>query len=415
MSATSSPHAPEIQAELAKDHKQVTSLLLITGPRKGVTKDTVAKALRPHFSPEVMLVEGEAGGVDKDAASLWEEWGGPVERHPVSRDEWEANPKGAGHARNDRMVQRVKTTGGRVLVIDLPCTDSDCEHRQPHNTHGTANCAEKAERAGLKVEHYAAPVQRPAAQPSPRALARHSWTGEHTRVCDRDGCGMTARQHWLPNSQRQLTIYEKDGRSVVSERVPRCGQPLPESSLSQAERGQLANQVALQAKAALQAGDHDRAIRQLAVCRVLDPSRDGTWSQHEQEVRCAHQSVTRSQPGMQSANQTRVWLGSEDSGEPCYGEQVRCSGGEHEFIRPHGATYETCLKCQTGERIIAAQVDPEAAGLPPGIDLAPEIELARQLNARAVARHLDPQLQPRLADQQPAVQPARQIQMEATA
>jgi hypothetical protein len=151
----SAERAPAIQAELNKGHKPVSSFLLVTGPRKGVSKETVADALRPHYSPEVMLVAGGAPGVDRHAAELWREWGGVVEEHKVTRAEWDANPKGAGFARNGRMVQRLATSeNGKVLAIDLPCTKEECAGAERHNTHGTSQCAELADRAGLAVEHY---------------------------------------------------------------------------------------------------------------------------------------------------------------------------------------------------------------------------------------------------------------------
>jgi Protein of unknown function (DUF4031)/Bifunctional DNA primase/polymerase, N-terminal len=136
----------------------VTSLLLVSGPREGVTRETVQAALAPKFATTTLLVTGAAKGVDTYAAELWREWGGLVEEHPVPAEEQERNPRGAGHARNVRMVHRVTTAGGSVLVIDLPCTRPSCPRPLPHNTHGTSGCAALAERAGLPVEHYQAPT-----------------------------------------------------------------------------------------------------------------------------------------------------------------------------------------------------------------------------------------------------------------
>src|SRR5262249_16159357 len=100
----------------------VTSLLLVSGPREGVSKETVRSALAPRFARNVMLVAGGARGVDTYAAQLWRDWGGRVEEHPITAQEWDRDPRGAGHARNARMVERIKAAGGSVLVIDLPCT-----------------------------------------------------------------------------------------------------------------------------------------------------------------------------------------------------------------------------------------------------------------------------------------------------
>lgn len=124
---------------LASIDQPVTSLLLVSGPRDGVTIQAVRAALAPKFAEDIMLVTGGARGVDTYAAQLWREWGGLVEEHPVSAEEWRRDPGGAGYARNTRMVERVKAAGGSVLVIDLPCTRSDCQRSQPHNTHGTSH------------------------------------------------------------------------------------------------------------------------------------------------------------------------------------------------------------------------------------------------------------------------------------
>ena len=144
----------------------VTSLLLVSGPREGVTRETVRAALAPRFSTNTLLVTGGAKGVDTCAAELWRGWGGLVEEHPVPAGEQDRNPRGAGHARNARMVERAKAVGGTVLVIDLPCTRSGCPRPQPHYTHGTSGCARLAERAGLTVEHYQAPTA-PSGGPRP--------------------------------------------------------------------------------------------------------------------------------------------------------------------------------------------------------------------------------------------------------
>src|SRR6266566_4994243 len=124
-----------------------------------------------------MLVTGGAAGVDTYAAELWREWGGLVEEHRVPAEEWDRNPRGAGFDRNARMVQRVKTVGAAVLVIDLPCTKPGCARPQPHNTHGTSHCAAIAGQAGLPVDHYQAPTAKDAAARTGREPHVHA-TGD---------------------------------------------------------------------------------------------------------------------------------------------------------------------------------------------------------------------------------------------
>jgi hypothetical protein len=132
----------------------VTPVLLVSGPRDGVSPGEVWAALAPRFSPAVLLVAGGARGVDTISVQLWRSWGGWAEEHPVSPAEWQRDPDGAGHARNARMVARVKAAGGSALVFDLPCRKPSCRRRQPHNTHGTSNCVQEAEQAGLPVDHW---------------------------------------------------------------------------------------------------------------------------------------------------------------------------------------------------------------------------------------------------------------------
>jgi Protein of unknown function (DUF4031) len=130
-------------------------VLVVTGPRKGVSKGIVEAGLKRYFRPDVTLVVGGAGGVDTDAAELWREWGGKVAEYEVTDAEWKAKPQTAGFDRNGRMVARAKRAGhARVLAFDLPCNKDGCTRREPHNTHGTSHCAENAEKAGLKTEHY---------------------------------------------------------------------------------------------------------------------------------------------------------------------------------------------------------------------------------------------------------------------
>jgi hypothetical protein len=168
---------------------------------------------------------------------------------------------------------------------------------------------------------------------------RHSWKGEGSaRVCQ--GCDMTATRHWLPASRRNLVRYARGGRSIISEHVPPCGDPLPAPKHDQATREQLATEAALRAKAVMQS-DPDAAIRQLANAHVLDPSRSGTWSRYEQATRAAAQPKV-----LQAVHviEPRVWLGH------FIGEKVSGACG-HEFIRPQRGTDEKCLSCQTAERM----------------------------------------------------------------
>jgi hypothetical protein len=310
------------------------------------------------------------------------------------------------------MVQRLLTSGnGKVVAIDLPCTKEDCKRPQPHNTHGTAHCVQLAEKAGLPVEHVLAPVEVMTRQPQSQRQSpvRHSWQGKDSvRVCEHDGCGMVATRHWQPDARRPVTIYSKDGRAIVAERVPPCGQPLPEAKLDRPARQQMATELDRLAGHALKAGNPDRAARLLADCRVLDPSRSELWDRHERVLHAWQQRARQAAKpdDQQRVTEPNIWLGQFAA------EKVTCNCGG-EFIRPQGADYSTCLKCETAGHW-------EKAGT---VGKSPEPGFVGRWNERAAERHqqreaerLEAERQSRIrAEQKSESQPARdmQPQMEA--
>src|SRR5262249_22484137 len=123
---------------------------------------------------------------------------------------------------------------------------------------------------------------------------RHSWepAGEGTKRCTRDGCGLLATQRLHPTERRWLTTYTKDGRTVVADRVPACGDDLPQGADAE-QMQRLATEAERQAGAAFRSGDIDRAYRLLTDARALDPARQQLWDAREQQIR-AH--VAADQP-----------------------------------------------------------------------------------------------------------------------
>jgi hypothetical protein len=118
---------------------------------------------------------------------------------------------------------------------------------------------------------------------------RHSWSADgkppgNVKICGRDGCGMTAERRAHPAEKRSIVIYSKDGRRIISERVPPCGDELPEG-ISTEEMQHLAVAADRQAAKAYRAGDLDRAFRLLTDARVLDPGKGEQWDLHEQRIR----------------------------------------------------------------------------------------------------------------------------------
>ena len=123
----------------------MTRRLLVTGARDLPGRDearvaaALVDALRATFDPAggpVTLVHGDAPGVDRFAAALWQRWGWPVEAHPA---DWKGRGKAAGPERNQRMVD-----AGADVCAACPGPDSV----------GTWDCVGRARDAGIPVHAY---------------------------------------------------------------------------------------------------------------------------------------------------------------------------------------------------------------------------------------------------------------------
>ena len=128
--------------------------ILVTGARTFRNRLVVARAFDDvsrfaavHGGP-VVVIHGGAPGADL----LCE-----VEAHSrgwhtaLIRALWPHYGKPAGHIRNDVMVYLGAHAGCAFL---MPCTKKDCPVPQPHDSHGTTNCIERAEAAGIRMEKY---------------------------------------------------------------------------------------------------------------------------------------------------------------------------------------------------------------------------------------------------------------------
>lgn len=149
--------------------------LLVTGSRDWRDVETVEQALHQAHDRLVtlegppVLLDGGAKGADYLAESIWKERGLPFER---VRADWSRpcipgrcqpghrrnNAVGeycpaAGMYRNEEMVAR----GPRLcLAFLMPCTKSRCPQRGRHDSHGTVQCVEAAQAAGVTVWPYRA-------------------------------------------------------------------------------------------------------------------------------------------------------------------------------------------------------------------------------------------------------------------
>lgn len=129
--------------------------ILVTGSRVWGRPALVREALFAVAAPaiargdRVVVVHGDARGVDSMAGGWAQRTGGPVveEPHPVNWGEGKA----AGYRRNKEMV----ALGADVcLAFIAPCERFSCPRPRPHGTHGASHCAGQAERAGIPTQYF---------------------------------------------------------------------------------------------------------------------------------------------------------------------------------------------------------------------------------------------------------------------
>lgn len=116
----------------------------------------------PHS--RIVLVQGGAGGGDKMAVRYAEsmdwgiethvaDWNGPCRPeckrgHRRTRSNGTDYCPAAGDYRNQAMVD---TGADKCVGFAMPCALPDCTRPRPHDTHGAADCMERAEKAGIPV------------------------------------------------------------------------------------------------------------------------------------------------------------------------------------------------------------------------------------------------------------------------
>jgi hypothetical protein len=83
-----------------------------------------------------------------------------IERRPA---DWKQHRKSAGFIRNDAMVAEMVANGatvghGECVPFRGPCESPECDIAQPHESHGTVHCVNRARRAGISVREAPVPV-----------------------------------------------------------------------------------------------------------------------------------------------------------------------------------------------------------------------------------------------------------------
>lgn len=129
--------------------------ILITGSRDWGNGSVLAAALGDAASAglaqcgSVAVVHGGCpSGADLIADYLARQDGLAVEAWPA---DWKAFGRAAGPRRNTEMVA---AGADACLVFAMPCSSPRCMLPGPHDSHGTADCAGKAEAAGIPVRRY---------------------------------------------------------------------------------------------------------------------------------------------------------------------------------------------------------------------------------------------------------------------
>lgn len=90
-------------------------------------------------------MHGGAKGADQLAHKAAEEFGLATEVH---LPDWERHGRGAGFARNLKMIALGADVG---LAFLMRCILEPCQGEEPHGTHGAGHCVKKAREAGIEV------------------------------------------------------------------------------------------------------------------------------------------------------------------------------------------------------------------------------------------------------------------------
>lgn len=126
--------------------------ILVTGSRNWFDEWAVAKALDDAVTePRALVIVVHGGcpnGADRLADEYARERGWVIEEHSAN---WKAYGSTAGFIRNQEMVD---TKPNICLAFIKPCQKSRCKKPQPHDSHGAADCVERAKAACIAVEEY---------------------------------------------------------------------------------------------------------------------------------------------------------------------------------------------------------------------------------------------------------------------
>lgn len=127
--------------------------VIVTGSRDWTDRDAIYEALNGlyrEYGPFVLV----HGACSTGADAMAHDWYVLASRLvPITEERfkasWETRGRAAGPERNERMVK----AGGQLLLAFLgPCTREHCTEPKPHDSHGTAGCADLAREAGIEIK-----------------------------------------------------------------------------------------------------------------------------------------------------------------------------------------------------------------------------------------------------------------------
>jgi hypothetical protein len=131
----------------------------VTGSRDWYRPSTIRAALAAVLAahPDAVLISGHAReGADMLAERAWADllgyrtaddaWhAGRIERHPA---DWAKLGRAAGYRRNAEMVA---SGADEWAAFARACAKPTCPTSEAHASHGTADCAQRAEKVGIPV------------------------------------------------------------------------------------------------------------------------------------------------------------------------------------------------------------------------------------------------------------------------
>jgi hypothetical protein len=127
--------------------------ILVTGSRDWKNWETIQQAISEvtfdiGFELITVIHGGCPTGADQAADTIGSTAGFAVEIHDAM---WQLYGSKAGPMRNQEMVD---ASADVCLAFVMPCQKSGCRRIKPHDSHGTADCIERARKAGIRTWVY---------------------------------------------------------------------------------------------------------------------------------------------------------------------------------------------------------------------------------------------------------------------